>query len=480
MSAALARVLEYMEKIRPRAAAGAGAEPPPSMREHITEAPTLLPTVIFQDLVFGAELGSGAFSTVRYCKHVQRGTAARLWPEYAAKVLRSQLMKELGYERSVRREIAVLRQLTHPGISRLVASFRWKGDVYLLLEYASRGDLHTALRRYGSLALPNARFIFAEVCVALRSVHELGYTFGDLKPENILLTASGHAKLTDFGAARPMAAHPAAAAAIRAARNVIMELRDGDWRAKKAADDAAAAGVAMEVDEGDANGDGDGDEGEGEGEEDGRLEGTAVYLSPELVGGAAPSVASDCWALGCTLYHALCGRPPVWADSQAEVMKRIVKFDGLDDGKFPDGFDADARELATALMTPAVDARLGGGGVSDVLVHDFFGGLDVDSLYSQTPPPLKGGIAAPAPHAAWSRRQNSMMWSPLPQRYEFGEEGGGLEPIEETSVEANAPFTPTLAPLRELLPPPGAEAGHHSALVAHREVDEESLEPMEA
>ena len=65
---------------------------------------------------------AGAFSTVRYCKHVQRGTAARLWPEYAAKVLRSQLMKELGYERSVRREIAVLRQLTHPGISRLVAS----------------------------------------------------------------------------------------------------------------------------------------------------------------------------------------------------------------------------------------------------------------------------------------------------------------------------------------------------------------------
>ena len=355
---------------------------------------------------------------------MQRGTAARLWPEYAAKVLRSQLMKELGYERSVRREIAVLRQLTHPGISRLVASFRWKGDVYLLLEYASRGDLHTALRRYGSLALPNARFIFAEVCVALRSVHELGYTFGDLKPENILLTASGHAKLTDFGAARPMAAHPAAAAAIRAARNVIMELRDGDWRAKKAADDAAAAGVAMEVDEGDADGDGDGDEGEGEGEEDGRLEGTAV--SSRETSSAARRRSPPTAGRSGTLYHALCGRPPVWADSQAEVMKRIVKFDGLDDGKFPDGFDADARELATALMTPAVDARLGGGGVSDVLAHGFFGGLDVDSLFSQTPPPLKGGIAAPAPHAAWSRRQNSMMWSPLPQRVWRG----GALPIE--------------------------------------------------
>ena len=74
------------------------------MREHITEAPTLLPTVIFQDLVFGAELGSGAFSTVRYCKHVQRGLPASGWPEYAAKVIKRELLEELGYEAAVRRE----------------------------------------------------------------------------------------------------------------------------------------------------------------------------------------------------------------------------------------------------------------------------------------------------------------------------------------------------------------------------------------
>ena len=59
---------------------------------------------------------------------------------------------------------------------------------------------------------------FLEVCVGLRAVHSLGYAFGDLKPENILLTASGHAKLTDFGAARPLPGHSAAAQAIRSAR----------------------------------------------------------------------------------------------------------------------------------------------------------------------------------------------------------------------------------------------------------------------
>ena len=52
--------------------------------QHLTAAPTLLPSVIFQELVFGRDLGSGSFSTVRYCKHVRRDRPATAWPEYAA------------------------------------------------------------------------------------------------------------------------------------------------------------------------------------------------------------------------------------------------------------------------------------------------------------------------------------------------------------------------------------------------------------
>ena len=73
-----------MERIKP--AEAAVAAPSASTREHLYEAPRLLPSVIFQELVFGRELGTGSFSTVRYCKHVVRGTSASAWPEYAAKV----------------------------------------------------------------------------------------------------------------------------------------------------------------------------------------------------------------------------------------------------------------------------------------------------------------------------------------------------------------------------------------------------------
>ena len=80
---------------------------------------------------------------VRYCKHVVRGTPASGWPEYAAKVLKAELLSELGYEPAVRREIAVLRELSHPGVSRLVASFKYKDDIYLLLECAADNTLMT-------------------------------------------------------------------------------------------------------------------------------------------------------------------------------------------------------------------------------------------------------------------------------------------------------------------------------------------------
>jgi serine/threonine protein kinase len=151
----------------------------------------------------------------------------------------------------------------------------------------------------------------------LPSPPSLGFAFGDLKPENILLTASGHAKLTDFGAARPLPGHTAAIAALASAGKVILELRDGDWRAKR---QATAAPARTEGAHGGGGGGGGAAEGElpeaaaepmeeEEEEEDTRLEGTALYLSPELVRGGRPTVASDCWALGCTLYQAAYPNP---------------------------------------------------------------------------------------------------------------------------------------------------------------------------
>ena len=96
--------------------------------------------------------------------------------------------------------------------------------------------------------------------------------------------------------------------------------------------------------------------------------------------------------------------------------------------------------------------------MAEVQAHPFFGSLDFSTLYTQTPPPLAQGPVAAVPHASWARRQNSIMWSPLPQRYAFGEDAlEALEALEETSAEAECHFTRRLGGTREL--PPGAPGG---------------------
>ena len=71
-----------------------------------------------------------------------------------------------------------------------------------LTSYVSGGDLHRVLKKNGALPEKIAKFLIAEIILALEYLHtQLKIIYRDLKPENILLTETGHIKLTDFGLA---------------------------------------------------------------------------------------------------------------------------------------------------------------------------------------------------------------------------------------------------------------------------------------
>ena len=47
-----------------------------------------------------------------------------------------------------------------------------------------------------------ARFITAELILAMEHVHNKGVLYRDLKPENIMIDGDGHIRLGDFGLAK--------------------------------------------------------------------------------------------------------------------------------------------------------------------------------------------------------------------------------------------------------------------------------------
>jgi hypothetical protein len=82
---------EFVRKISPLPEEGACGETESSHLSswavaQLSESPMLLPDLKFHDLVFGHELGSGAFSTVKYARRIIKTLTRSLWPEYAVKV----------------------------------------------------------------------------------------------------------------------------------------------------------------------------------------------------------------------------------------------------------------------------------------------------------------------------------------------------------------------------------------------------------
>jgi len=47
-----------------------------------------------------------------------------------------------------------------------------------------------------------ARFLLAEILLALRDLHSRDIIYRDLKPDNVVIDDDGHAQLIDFGMAK--------------------------------------------------------------------------------------------------------------------------------------------------------------------------------------------------------------------------------------------------------------------------------------
>lgn len=427
----LERVREYMKRLVPDGESASGGGPTPWEEALQAETPTLLPTLKFHQLVFGhTDLGSGAFSVVRYARTIVKDKTQSKWPEYAVKVINTKTMEELGYEACVNREICVLSMLSHPNIARMVTSFRYRDGAYLVLEYASKGDLHSLLVRQGSLEEETARFFLGETVAALCAIHEIGFMYGDLKPENIVITATGHAKLADFGGCRPIT--PEARA--KTQDSFLRRLRNGHWRAQ---DERA-----------DAPEEEDPDRKLAAFSEDLRIEGTTMYLPPEVVRGGSPSLAADAWALGCMSYQLLSGKPPFWVESELEeeLRTRIVTF-RLEDGLAEmSALPSAAQSLVGSLLEVEVARRLP---VVAAAAHAFFEGVDVFALHRKPRGPeiAKAVQAAPAGDERWQKRQYSKIWTVMPDPQDYAlpaivasRPGGTATVVAETDAERDAGF----------------------------------------
>ena len=144
--------------------------------------------------------------------------------------------------------------------------------------------------------------------------------------------------------------------------------------------------------------------------------------------------ASYIFFLACGI-AGLAGRPPIWAETTPDAVAAIVSF-APDQATFPSAFPVAGRELVLRLLEPNPDNRAT---ISSTAADPFFDGIDVFTLYKAKAPELVRGAVDPVPDAKWARRQQSMLWQPMPSDF-TGAENNAKRPVPETATELNAPF----------------------------------------
>lgn len=468
----LGKLMAYIDKCLPD-----GPEEPQALREWnkllTAPSPTLLPSLKFHDLVFGRDLGTGSFSTVRYARQIIREKSRDYWPEYAVKIISASKIQEENYQASVTREMAIMQLLSHPGIARLISSFRYTQSAYLVLEYASRGDLHTLLINCGGLSHLCTRFVIGEISAAILSIHELGFAYNDLKPENVLITETGHLKVADFGGCRPITQE--ACNMLLESSNILQSLRNGDLREAKAADgdseDDSKSNISPTPSSSFSFSSGSFPLSSASATfstsmmDDTRLESTPAYMPPEALLGTdvTASTNADAWALGCITSFCLTGKPPFFghkenviaqiyqaANSEARQSSNSgVRFnlqekpvDMINEHSHDDGSEHSraAAEAATAFVNALLEIdhvkrlKFSEAAVHRYLTHGYLQGenqgkgsgkdgvpiiMDPLMLHFGTAvslPVIDAGRNSPKSDEdkLWARRQLSVLWAPMP------------------------------------------------------------------
>ena len=144
-------------------------------------------------------LGQGAWGKVLAARHKHSNIV------FALKIMKKKMLIEQGDAKYIIRERKIMSELLHPFILNLHGHFSTPTKLYMVLSLASGGDMAKMLskQQHNNYRLTSsvARFVIAQVVLAIEYMHGRGVVHRDIKTENILIDANGYCLLADMGLA---------------------------------------------------------------------------------------------------------------------------------------------------------------------------------------------------------------------------------------------------------------------------------------
>lgn len=262
----------------------------PAVQEVLKTAPLQSPGDLkLSDFDIGKRMGHGKYGSVYLARERRTKFICAL------KVLKKKELMSDGVEHQLQREIEIQTNVRHKHILRLFAYFFDATRIYLVLEFAEKGELYGHLQKMVRFPEPLAAKFIKQLSESLQYLHSKNIIHRDIKPENLLVDHMGNLKIADFG-----------------------------WSVH-------APGRRRQT-----------------------LCGTLDYLPPEMVEQKTYNATADIWCLGVLCYEFLVGKPPFEAEGQQATYANITSVNY----KFPADFPYGARDLVSKLLVKDPRRRL--------------------------------------------------------------------------------------------------------------------------
>ena len=215
-------------------------------------------------------LGRGGMGSVYHVRHLHLQT------DYALKVLDAQA-NESNWRR-FDNEARAASRLDHPNLIKVYDSgLLDDGQPFFIMELVRGSTLADVLKKRGRLTLSQALSVSIQIGFALAYAHDQGVIHRDLKPSNIMLVENSSGSIFS---------------SVRVVDLGIAKLTGVDEYNQQTLTRT------------------------------GEIFGSPLYMSPEQCMGVTVDKRADLYSLGCMLYEALTGAPPLIGDNALSTMMK--------------------------------------------------------------------------------------------------------------------------------------------------------------
>ncbi len=212
---------------------------------------------------------------------VYRARDPKLNRDIALKILLEREAADPTRRARFAREAQSVAALNHPNIVTIYSVEEADGIAFLTMEFVAGRPLRELIPK-GGIALERLLTIAVPLADAVTAAHARGITHRDLKPANIMVSVDGRVKILDFGLAK---LHEAESVPVGMTSFPTAEHATGE----------------------------------------GRIVGTAAYMSPEQAEGKPLDHRTDIFSFGVILYEMATGERPFQGDTTISVISSIVK-----------------------------------------------------------------------------------------------------------------------------------------------------------